>query len=83
MKEDYLVKVENEGEVLVHIRNIGPTDHVTVCGLDGHDGGEYNHLCEQKVLPLNRGDRMNCPMCRIYYDNRSRLNVPARMLDNN
>ncbi len=69
-KEDFLIKVRCEGEVHVHIQNIGPTDHVTICGLDGDDPG-----LDQKVLPLTRGDQMNCRMCKIYYDNRKKLNI--------
>lgn len=69
-KEDYLIKVSHEGEAKVHIRNIGPTDHLTVCGLDGNDLS-----LEQEVLPLRRGERMDCGMCRVYYENRKGLNL--------
>ncbi|MGR5366990.1 hypothetical protein [Photobacterium damselae] len=77
VKDTYLIKVieyEHE-EPLVHIRNIGPTDHVTMCGLDGGLASD-----EQKTLPLNRGDKMNCPSCRTYYERRHGLNIDKRWL---
>ena len=75
-KSDFLIKVSNEGETLVHIKNIGPTDHLTVCGLDGEDDA-----LGQAALPLERGDKMNCHICRIFYDNRKGLNISKRWLD--
>ncbi len=78
VKEQYLVKIldHDRGETLVHIRNIGPTDHVSICGMDGGVSGS-----EHETLPLNRGDKMNCSQCRIYYDNRQSLNLNKAWLD--
>lgn len=78
VKDSYLVKIVDHGmgETLVHIRNIGPTDHVSVCGMDGGvTGGEH------EVVPLQRGDKMNCPQCRTYYNNRQGLNLNKTWLD--
>lgn len=75
-KSDYLVKASNEGEIHVHIMNIGPTDHLTMCGLDGNDP-----LLEQAVLPLKRTDKMDCPLCKIYYNNRKKLNINPKWLE--
>ncbi|MCG9657619.1 hypothetical protein [Vibrio mediterranei] len=42
VKEQYLVKIleRDTGEATVHIRNIGPTDHASVCGMDGGLAGD-------------------------------------------
>lgn len=69
-KDDYLIKVKEGDDAFVHIRNIGPTDHVTMCGLDGGD-----ESCGQSELQLRRGDKMNCPMCAEFYNNRKGLNI--------
>lgn len=78
VKEQYLVKIfeRDTGEATVHIRNIGPTDHASICGMDGGLTGN-----EHKVLPLKRGDKMNCGQCRTYYDNRQGLNLNKAWLD--
>lgn len=80
MKSDYLIKiVDHDAEwdgTLVHIRNIGPTDHLTVCGMDG--GVSEN---SQDVVPLERGDKLNCGSCITYYRNRAALNVPKQFID--
>ena len=65
-----------EGETLTHIRNIGPTDHVTVCGMDGHDTG-----LGQEVLPLKRGEKMNCSNCLVFYQNRRQLSISKSWLE--
>lgn len=77
-KDDYLVKILeiDTFEETVHIRNIGPSDHVTICGLDGGIAGS-----EHKVLDLQRGDKMNCGSCFCYYKNRKGLNVPTQFID--
>lgn len=71
-KEQYLVKIldHDGGETIVHIRNIGPTDHVSICGMDGGVSSS-----EHEVLPLKHGDKMNCQQCRMYYENRHGLNL--------
>lgn len=78
VKSEFLVKVldHERDETLVHIRNIGPTDHVSICGMDG---GISDH--EQEVLPLKRGDKMNCDACRTYYENRHGLNLNKAWLE--
>ena len=74
-KQDFLVKIIDYeaidgAETLVHIRNIGGSDHITVCGMDGgNSGGEHEQI------PLKRGDKMNCAVCKIFYDNRKGLNL--------
>lgn len=71
-KDQYLVKIldRETGETAVHIRNIGPTDHTSVCGMDGGISGN-----DHEILLLKRGDKMNCDQCRIYYENRHGLNL--------
>lgn len=78
VKSDYLIKVVDYelNETLVHIRNIGPTDHVTVCGMDGGYAGD-----EHKVIPLERDDKMNCPQCLTFYENRHTLNLNKSWLE--
>jgi len=69
-KEDLLIKVSEEGqEPVVHIRNIGPTDHKTMCGLDVNTAGTEN-----QEVPLERGDKVNCNCCICFYENRAGLN---------
>ena len=77
-KDDFLIKVSEDADVdaLVHIRNIGPTDHVTMCGLDGHDPS-----LGQGILKLKRGDKMNCPTCNEFYVNRRGLNINKQWLE--
>lgn len=79
VKSDYLVKIRDHDrdETLVHIRNIGGSDHVSICGMDGGVSGD-----EQEQEPLKKGDKMNCPVCRIYYDNRHGLNINKSWLEN-
>jgi hypothetical protein len=77
-KSDYLVKIFNKDadETLVHIRNIGVTDHASLCGMDGGLTGD-----EQATLPLRRGDKLNCPQCLVYYENRHLLNLDKRWIE--
>ncbi len=77
-KDAYLVKIidHESGETLVHIRNIGPTDHSSVCGMDGGVAGS-----EQEIVPLKRGDKMNCSRCKVYYENRQGLSLNKAWLE--
>lgn len=74
-KDSRLIKVSCDSDGVdgaeVHIRNIGPTDHVTMCGLDGAD-----EQLNQRILELKRGDKVNCNMCISFYENRKFLNMP-------
>lgn len=75
-KEDCLIKVRERagdrdgGTVAVHIRNIGPTDHATLCGLDVELAGN-DHV----KLHLEPGDKVTCGCCLTYYKNRAVLNA--------
>ena len=79
VKSDYLVKIHDNDreETIVHIRNIGGTDHVSICGMDGGVSGN-----EHKQVPLKRGDKMNCSACQIYYENRHGLNLDKSWIEN-
>ncbi len=78
VKSAYLVKIRDHDrdETLVHIRNIGGSDHVSICGMDGGVSGD-----EHEQLPLKRGDKMNCSVCRTYYENRHGLNLSKAWLE--
>ena len=75
-KEDYLIRVSMEGEIHTHIRNIGPSDHVTICGMDG-----YDTELGQEILPLKHGEKMNCDQCLFYYQNRKGLDISKAWLE--
>ncbi len=62
-KDDVMIAVNIDGEVLIHIRNIGPTDHVTLCGVDGTD-----ETIGQRPATLPKDAKIDCNMCRIYWD---------------
>lgn len=76
-KNDYLIKVSEGENIFVHIRNIGGSDHVTMCGLDGDDPS-----IGLKTYELKRGDKMDCGMCRVYYDNRRGLSINKSWVKN-
>lgn len=78
-KRAYLVKIldHDRCETLVHIVNIGPTDHVSICGMDGGIAGG-----EHEILPLKRGDKVNCSVCLGFYENRKGLNLSKSWLHN-
>lgn len=78
VKSEYLVKIRDHDrdETLVHIRNIGGSDHVSICGMDGGVAGD-----EHEQVPLKHGDKMNCCVCRTYYENRHGLNLNKAWLE--
>lgn len=54
-----IIGVKTEGGVEWHASNPGPTDHVTLCGLDGDDhfSGQYG------VVKARRGQKITYHEC--------------------
>jgi hypothetical protein len=54
-----MVAVSVDGEVEVHAKNDGgPSDHATLCGIDGEDS-----TVGQRLEPLPPGAKIDCAEC--------------------
>lgn len=66
-----IIGVWEDGELDWHLRNTGPTDHVTLCGLDGHDDS-IGQALEQNVP---KGTKVTCKSCYKFYEGLKRMKV--------
>lgn len=55
-----IVGVVEENRTTWHIVGVGPTDHVTLCGLDGDDHieGQFG------TVEPKRGQKIDCAQCK-------------------
>ena len=49
-----------------HVIGVGPTDHATLCGVDGNDDNEA--VGQYGTVGPNRGQKIDCPQCRQIWE---------------
>jgi hypothetical protein len=57
------IKEDPEGKrISWHVVGIGPTDHATLCGVDGDDDNES--VGQYGTVQPKRGQKIDCPQCK-------------------
>lgn len=58
-----IMGVWEDGELDWHLQNTGPTDHATLCGLDGYD----DSIGQALEPDVPKGTKVTCKSCYAYY----------------